>query len=329
MMSNRQKRQGFTLIELLVVIAIIAILIALLLPAVQQAREAARRSTCKNNLKQLGLALHNYHDTHRVFPPATINAGIDDCQGQIPSTGRILNHTCYQMLLPFLDQAPLYNLYNWSLPSAPGKHSGCAITDAPGTANQFSLVPAQIPLFVCPSDPGTSKGTSTSSTYYSNGAFRTTYGVASHTTGGGWDATWNGNTSTLKGTLGPNGAAKIRDIVDGTSNTMVFVETELDKTAAGATAGSGNAYYSGFGPFWNAAAHTFYIRPSSASYALNVPRNPDGPKSYAWGAGSFHTGGGHILLADGGVRFLSENVNLTSVVRALISVRGGEVMPEF
>ena len=104
-MSKMQRpKRGFTLIELLVVIAIIAILIALLLPAVQQAREAARRSQCKNNLKQLGLALHNYHETFSVLPPAHIGR----C-----TTPRLMA-TGLTMLLPYLDQAPLYNMYNSS-----------------------------------------------------------------------------------------------------------------------------------------------------------------------------------------------------------------------
>jgi len=101
MSSIQRFRRGFTLIELLVVIAIIAVLVALLLPAVQQAREAARRSSCKNNLKQLGLAMHNYHDTHRVFP-----FGYSAVSGM---THR--RQTWFHMILPFLDQAPMYNLY--------------------------------------------------------------------------------------------------------------------------------------------------------------------------------------------------------------------------
>ncbi len=311
-MRTRPHKRGFTLIELLVVIAIIAILIALLLPAVQQAREAARRSTCKNNLKQIGLALHNYHDTHRVLPPATINAGLSSCDAVHGSTGNLLNHTCYQMILPFIDQANIYNQYNWSLPSGRANHgSGCTGTV---TTDQYSIVTSPVPVFLCPSDPGTQQNSTTSGPYYVSPGWRTSYGVVNYTTGG-TGGSWRANNSTLKGAMGPNGAAQFRDFKDGTSNTMVMCETQLNKTSTS------------YGPFWNAATHTFFIMPGVTGYTLNFD-NTNG-KQYAWGAGSFHVGGGHILMGDGAVRFLSENVDRVGVVQALVSIGGGEVIPEF
>jgi len=109
-----RRRNAFTLIELLVVIAIIAILVALLLPAVQQAREAARRSQCAANLKQWGVALHNYHDVTNQLPPSTINPGSNRSQLYVP-IGGIRNHTGYLMLLPYIDQAPLYEQIDFDL----------------------------------------------------------------------------------------------------------------------------------------------------------------------------------------------------------------------
>jgi len=135
---SRRVRWGFTLIELLVVIAIIAILIALLLPAVQQAREAARRTTCRNNLKQIGLALHNYENSNKVFPPESIWAFRN------PGTGawEPRNFTWIVMLLPYLDNAPLYNRINFS---APIWNQSDGIEP---------IVRKQLPVLTCPTDIG-------------------------------------------------------------------------------------------------------------------------------------------------------------------------------
>ncbi len=113
MLTHRKMKRGFTLIELLVVIAIIAVLVALLLPAVQQAREAARRSTCKNNMKQLGLEFHNYHDTFTMFPPASSADGVGNNMDRVDAWGWSLR------LLPYIDQAPLHRSVSEHLLESP------------------------------------------------------------------------------------------------------------------------------------------------------------------------------------------------------------------
>lgn len=303
------RRRGFTLIELLVVIAIIAILIALLLPAVQQAREAARRSTCKNNMKQLGLALHNYHDTHRVFPPAAIAPGMSDCN-LITVQDSILNHTCYQMLLPFLDQAPLYGNYNFNLPSGRALFAGTNCTHTAPTSDQYGVAVSPIPIFRCPSDPGDDRQVTTSIPYHQNPGWRTSYGVASSFNDYGWGASWNAKTDTTKGALGPNGAARMRDITDGTSNTILLIETPFVKVSTA------------YGPFWNAYSHTFFIQVNGYGINSSSPAQP-------WAAGSLHVGGCHVLMGDGAVRFVSENVNRIAVLNALVSIGGDDIVPEY
>ena len=136
------RKRGFTLIELLVVIAIIAVLIALLLPAVQQAREAARRTQCKNNMKQFGLGLHNYHDVHNRFPlPAVFNFG----PGVGSGVGGMETSNVWSLsILPFLDQAPVYNIYNFNLSAY-----------EPSNA---AAVQAKLAAYICPSTPRSGKG---------------------------------------------------------------------------------------------------------------------------------------------------------------------------
>lgn len=164
-MKGRAQRRAFTLIELLVVIAIIAVLIALLLPAVQQAREAARRTQCKNNLKQLGLAFHNYESTHGSFPGAlyivgdsavNIGEGVDD---QPLGTADMNVHTWTELVLPFMDQGNLYNTINFSVAMGFGSATGGAPPNYAkggtygGTQNFQVISGTLIPAFICPTTP--------------------------------------------------------------------------------------------------------------------------------------------------------------------------------
>ena len=292
--KDEKKHHGFTLIELLVVIAIIAILIALLLPAVQQAREAARRSTCKNNMKQLGLALHNYHDAHSAFPSGRMRTTISE----------YLGHSTQTILLPYIDQAPLYNQMNFTIGfnSAPNRAAGETILTA----------------FLCPSNP-TTEGVN-----YTGGlppdAARTHYvGISDSGTGRRGSSSIvvsNGN-----GLFFWNSKVKIRDIIDGTSNTLAFCEVV---STGASTYGS---------PAWVA-----YGDGIGTANGVNAPWQTNGGKMPLThnmyngdafsGPASFHTGGCHFTLADGSVRFLSENMSQI-VLTALTTRAGGEIVGEF
>ncbi|QDT54370.1 Type II secretion system protein G precursor [Caulifigura coniformis] len=325
----RAKRSGFTLIELLVVIAIIAILIALLLPAVQQAREAARRTQCKNNLKQFGLALHNYHDVHLVFPPATVNPGAAFCDTLIPTTSQVYNHTGYQMILPFLEQAPLYNQINFNLPSGNAQHStSCTRTvGTPVTPNTNETVQnVMLSFMYCPSDTITdSPKNGAAGVYHGVNLHRTSYGFPAHayeqqTLGTGTGApfgspglSWRQATAPRRGIWWHNGAARIGDIKDGTSNTMLMAETVLRKQSLS------------YGPYWNAYTHTMYLVPSLDG--INGIRGTD-KYPYAWTVSSVHTGGVQLVMGDGTVKFMSENIS-QDIVNGAVSISNGEILGEF
>ena len=203
--ERRRIRHGFTLIELLVVIAIIAILIALLLPAVQQAREAARRSQCKNNLKQLGLALHNYHDTYGMFPMAVIGRPGAGWQCSVMSNGDAVPNNDYRswgwgtFILPFVDQAPLYNQL---------QPDGCRMPNSDATYNGEMLLRQSLPVFICPSDTGPALN-----------AFFQNYSKSNYVIN---ERISNVNTN-----------KRIRDIEDGTSNTLMLAERRYKRDPAG------------------------------------------------------------------------------------------------
>jgi len=185
-------RKAFTLIELLVVIAIIAVLIALLLPAVQQAREAARRTQCRNNMHQVALALHNYHDTHSCFPPGRVDTG-DYC----------MIHSWLTLILPFVDETSLYNAYNFDLACAPMSYcsAGDGIKYANTTVTQSSLL-----QYCCPSDEAAVPyGSMRSSNIVGN--------FGTNMNGTNW------NPGLGKGLFWMCSKVRIRDIRDGTSQT--------------------------------------------------------------------------------------------------------------
>jgi prepilin-type N-terminal cleavage/methylation domain-containing protein/prepilin-type processing-associated H-X9-DG protein len=360
--SKRSSWYGFTLIELLVVIAIIAILIALLLPAVQQAREAARRSQCKNNLKQLGLALHNYHDTHSVFPPYKTWDALD-CQPTVNSWTNQGGYSWLVMIMPFVDQAPAYSRIDFV-----NHHSQAA---CPNSSNSWAQINnTVIGAFICPSDPiPASNGSSTGTNYA---------GVVSTTA-----LAWMGVTGSAQGTIpanrlpaffqmhnsGNGGAARVSatDIKDGTSNTIAVAEVSRGRMTVvrgGATWNSltprcnrwmveGSCGVTGtlgrggaLGDMW-AESETANGNPGGFLQpgASGTPTGDGGPNDpradqVSWNgendeaahsgyrpASSTHTGGVHVLMADGAVRFVSNNVD-SNVWNSAHSRYGGEVQGE-
>ena len=322
--KTRCSRTAFTLIELLVVIAIIAVLIALLLPAVQQARESARRTQCKNNLKQIGLALHNYHDTMGVLPYATANAG--QCVG---AGGTITNHTGWLYLLPYFDQAPLYGQFNFN--AATGNRA----TGGGTLAGGGSIVSGNAPLttriltaLICPSDDGKKVYTGADTTYGSGIAntARTSYGFSVSNANG--CTLWDNEALGSRCLFGYGSRSKLDDCKEGTSNTVAVVETTLE-------------VYDGVTGSWACAQHVGLgvqlVNPPNVRLnnwiccAWQAPPNTNFRKGRngEWGsAGSVHDGGLHLLLADGSVRFANENID-TTLRNNLATASDGKVIGEF
>jgi prepilin-type N-terminal cleavage/methylation domain-containing protein len=309
------RRTAFTLIELLVVIAIIAILIALLLPAVQQAREAARRTQCKNNMKQLGLALHNYHDTMTYFPYGEMYGG-----GQASAAGYtatdVKNQNGLVMLLPYIDQAPLYNTLNFSQPF--GKYNAGTAPVNTIVAPNLNAKTVKLAAMLCPSDNGP-QFISDDPTYYGCGtsgvSYKSSYGLSVDLTHN--QGMWAPKGKAVKTAFGGNSASTIRDFTDGASNSILMAEMVLD-------------CYSGRISPWACVQHAGTgVNVAIGSINRWLPRGSFGMvDQYNNNFSSAHAGGAHILLGDGTVRFVSENTNRTTLTN-LAYIADGNVLGEF
>ncbi len=354
-MSIRPHR-AFTLIELLVVIAIIAVLIALLLPAVQAVREAARRSQCVNNLKQIGIALHNYHNANDCFPGAalttTTGAGVQTGTGCFSAQARLLG---------YLEQTMIYNAANFSL---------ALFADAYSAWANSTVATARLNVFLCPSCPNanwTMRGvpytaTAAGNNYFSSGGSSLWLGAAGSTANGGPP---NGVFAYAGPPIG------VRDIPDGTSNTIAFGEWKLGDgdltmltipTDAAFTSGSWPPGAQSYPPTmttqgflqWMSQCNALLV-PNTGNFSFQgedwafgvpglsmgnvlMPPNPKYtncststpgasalPNPGVIGLSSYHPGGANIVMCDGSVRFLKDSVNI-STLWALGSRNQGEVV---
>ena len=338
MRSLSSRQRGFTLIELLVVIAIIAVLVAILLPAVQQAREAARASQCRNNLKQLGIAMHSYHEAMGMFPKAISELATGGAQDLYRG------FSAHAMLLPYVDQAGLYNRVDFS--------SG---TDSGGNVQISRNV---IPGFLCPSDLKYNSTSATDVRYNGSGV---NYAVSA-----GPSLFWSINATDAVGMFNFRVPVRMSDLLDGSSNVIAAAEQILPagdakgKLAETTYLGTQGSLTASFGT--DAALQAFAgtctgTTTMNASYnentkwlnggmgqtvvaTLNTPNSirPNciiacsgcwaGTGNGVWTSRSRHTGGVHSLLGDGGVRFLSDSFDI-NVWQRLGARADGKAVGEF
>lgn len=297
-------RRGFTLIELLVVIAIIAILIGLLLPAVQKVREAAARSTCQNNMKQIGLAMHNFHDSMGFFPPGGVSTT------PYPRLGTVGQHGMLVFTLPHIEQGNLGRIY-------------LLTQDWRDTGNR-AAVATPVKTFICPSTPespgrtysftfGGSTGNAAISDYAANnrcdGDLSSALGIA------------DAQSTAALGMLRVNELVRIADVTDGTSSTFLLHEDagrpnlyRVQKKVAGTVSGGG----------WADRDNEFITHGYNAAGTatpgpcfMNCTNNNEDT--------SFHTGGANLCMTDGSVRFVRSSIDMRTWCR-LVSRNGGEVV---
>ena len=321
-MNVPRRSSGFTLVELLVVIAIIGVLVALLLPAVQAAREAARRTQCNNSLKQVGLGMHNCHDTRGKFPQGQYNP-----IGTDPATATPWNRACWwHDLLPFVEQQPLYQAIDAFTKSTPAPYYMCwAVNNDP--VNPCS--PGRntiVKMFVCPSDKiGVKNQTVAGNEQGFHGNFVMCGGSTIY------NPTTDPQGTDLNGLFYVFSKTRFADITDGTSNTLMGGEVIVVRdTTVHDLRGRYHNTWQG-----NTLFSTLYPPNTSvgdrSNYCINAPQAPcQGLTTTAvvQSARSYHPAGGNFLLADGSVRFIMNAINLNTY-QSLGTRNGGESLTDF
>ncbi len=330
-----QGRRGFTLIELLVVIAIIAILIGLLLPAVQKVREAAARSQCQNNLKQMGLALHNFAGNYSgQLPAALIHSGRYNNPNNKPYSGPevnytgqpyvIYNHSGFIALLPYIEQQNLFNQYSYAFRASASSPYGIPV--APQYAGNDAVAATLVKTFVCPSDtnppPVESRNAGNPADFYEMVSARRSNYLFSTGAYTDYNADWANTSIAARGVFGNNGAASISNMTDGTSNTIAIGES-LQKWHNGSTV---------FGPYWGTGTHTaVHGRGYYSNFTPNYPYGTCAPNTsssrrctYAWGFSSNHTGTTNFVLCDGSVRGIRDGINAATWI-AICTPDAGDI----
>ncbi|MBW3597230.1 MAG: DUF1559 domain-containing protein [Planctomycetes bacterium] len=313
-----QWRPGFTLVELLVVIAIIGVLVALLLPAVQAAREAARRMQCTNNLKQLALGCHNYHDTYKTFPPNHLFS-------RPPGQAREAEGWGWQaLILPFIEQQPLHETLGVT------KYTLMDVLAGNNPQAPTPLVPflqeTVIETFICPSDANSTRPTAPQARHFGGGQGTRAGGwgrwrppannyMSSRGTRNNWP---NVNNLDAHGMFSGQLGHRLRDVTDGTSNTFFIGERETQYCRGGTWIGVRN-------PQGN-RVRGFYYNTANVRVPLNAPDPP-----FTWntrsgcseGFASLHPGGANFAFADGAVRFISETIDTHFNQNCCAAVPGG------
>jgi len=309
--------RGFTLVELLVVIAIIGILVALLLPAVQAAREAARRTSCQNNLKNLMLAHLNYHDAFRHFPPGgTKEQYIDEKTQQYVEADQP-RPGVFVRVLQYLEEGAIETQFDFDL----------AITEAPPTSMNYKLAEISLPLFVCPSDDRDAYGIDP---FRGDDNFQTTNYVAVGGAARCQSKAEGGTTYGTDGFLSPKvGATSLRQITDGTSHSLALGERNYELRTWAIT---GLAKLLPDGRLQSVKTYAMKTiidygiqnEPGPFYIADKFDRQPETVPFNQLFFGSSHPGGAFFAFCDGGVRFLTEETDLVAL-RNLATIAGGEL----